>query len=95
MQFQEAYETLEFNEASNKLEALRVKGNEFVTEKDANKQNALKKWRSLPVIRLRIHKIEQNILDGNNFGDNISALQRIDQIRNLVNQVKFRKVRSS
>ncbi|VDK79320.1 unnamed protein product [Litomosoides sigmodontis] len=85
--FQDVYETLEFNEANSQLEALKVKGNAFGMEKEANKKNALKKWRSLPIIRLRIHKIEQTILDGNNFGDSIGALQRIDKIRNLANEV--------
>ncbi|VBB34874.1 unnamed protein product [Acanthocheilonema viteae] len=85
--FQDVYETLEFNDANNQLEALKVKGNAFAMEKDANKKNALKKWRNLPIIRLRIHKIEQSILDGDNFGDSISAFQRIDEIRNLANEV--------
>ncbi|VDN95044.1 unnamed protein product [Brugia pahangi] len=56
-------------------------------EKDANKRNALKKWHRLPIIRLRIHKIEQSILDGDSFGDSIGALQHIDNIRNLANEI--------
>lgn len=89
LQFQENYQKFEFDEANNQLEALKVKGNAFSMEKDTNKRNALKKWHRLPIIRLRIHKIEQSILDGGNFGDNINAFQHIDNIRNLTNEVKY------
>ncbi|KAK6103981.1 hypothetical protein QQG55_14550 [Brugia pahangi] len=85
--FQGVYQTLELNEANNQLKALKVKGNAFEMEKDANKRNALKKWHRLPIIRLRIHKIEQSILDGDSFGDSIGALQHIDNIRNLANEI--------
>lgn len=74
---------------------MKVKGKAFGMEKEANKQNALKKWRILPIIRLRIHKIEQGILDGDNFGDSIGALQHIDKIRNLANEVMLSSVLSN
>ncbi|EFO17285.1 hypothetical protein LOAG_11215 [Loa loa] len=56
-------------------------------KKNANKQNALKKWHRLPIIRLRIHKIEENILNGDNFGDSIDALQRIDNVRDSATEI--------
>ncbi|KAM3718449.1 Nuclease SbcCD subunit [Dirofilaria immitis] len=85
--FQDAYQNYEFDKANNQLEALKIKGNAFVMEKNANKRNALKKWHRLPIIRLRIHKIEQGILDIDNFGDNIYIFQHIDRIRNLSNEI--------
>ncbi|VDM94614.1 unnamed protein product, partial [Onchocerca ochengi] len=84
--FQDVYQTFEFDEAVKQLEALKIKGNAFVMEKDVNKRNALNKWHHLPIIRIRIHKIEQNILDVDSFGDNIHLFQHIDRIRNLVNE---------
>uniref|UniRef100_A0A1I7W3X1 WD_REPEATS_REGION domain-containing protein n=1 Tax=Loa loa TaxID=7209 RepID=A0A1I7W3X1_LOALO len=87
--FQELYQTFEFDEANNQLQALKIKGNAFAMEKNANKQNALKKWHRLPIIRLRIHKIEENILNGDNFGDSIDALQRIDNVRDSATEVNY------
>ncbi|CAG9530918.1 unnamed protein product [Cercopithifilaria johnstoni] len=86
--FKDVYETLTSDEVNKQLEALKVKGNAFTTERDANKQNALKKWHNLPIARLRIGKIEENILNGDS-GENINALQRIDKIRNLISEVSL------
>ncbi|VDO45723.1 unnamed protein product [Onchocerca flexuosa] len=85
--FRDVYQTFEFDEASKQLEALKVKGNAFAMEKDMNKRNAREKWRHLPIIRLRIHRIEQNILDNDSFGDNFHVLQRVDRVRNLANEI--------
>uniref|UniRef100_A0A915PMB7 Uncharacterized protein n=1 Tax=Setaria digitata TaxID=48799 RepID=A0A915PMB7_9BILA len=85
--FRDTYQKFEFDEANKQLETLKMKANAFALEKDINKRNALKKWRRLPVVRLRIQRIEQSILDIDNFGANIHTIQHIDKIRNLTNEV--------
>ncbi|VDK43268.1 unnamed protein product [Gongylonema pulchrum] len=77
---------MSFEEAEKKLEDLKLKMNAYVLEKEANKRNALNKWRRLPVTRIRLHRIEQRLLDAESFGGNLKALGHIDAIRNMANE---------
>ncbi|VDM99666.1 unnamed protein product [Thelazia callipaeda] len=84
--FADTYQTFGFDRARNHLNSLKLNSDAYSVEKEANKQNALKKWRRLPIIRIRIHKIEQEIFDTKYFGKNFKAFRHIDKIRNLINE---------